>query len=43
MNCRAKSYVTIFDCWFARDVKAAMLMVKNKSFPLLWELSTIFT
>ena len=25
-------------CWFARDVTAAMLVVKNKSISLLWEL-----
>ena len=26
-----------FYCWFARDVAAAMLVVKNKSISLLWE------
>ena len=25
-------------CWFARDVTAAMLVVKNESISLLWEL-----
>ena len=29
-------------CWFARDVTAAMLVVKNKSITLLWEL-TLFS
>ena len=29
-------------CWFARDVTAAMLVVKNKSISLLWELISIF-
>ena len=29
-------------CWFARDVTAAMLVVKNKSISLLWELKSIF-
>ena len=29
-------------CWFARDVTAAMLVVKNKSLSLLWELNSIF-
>ena len=29
-------------CWFAHDVMVAMLVVKNKSFPLLWELDSIF-
>ena len=28
-------------CWFARDVTAAMLVVKNKSISLLWELNSI--
>ena len=31
-----------FHCWFARDVTAAMLVVKNKSISLLWELNSIF-
>ena len=31
-----------FNCWFARDVMAAMLVVKNKSISLLWELNSIF-
>ena len=29
-------------CWFARDVTAAMLVVKNKSISLLWEQNSIF-
>ena len=29
-------------CWFARDVTAAMLVVKNKSISLLWELNSTF-
>ena len=29
-------------CWFARDVTAAMLVVKNKSISVLWELNSIF-
>ena len=29
-------------CWFERDVTAAMLVVKNKSITLLWEL-TLFS
>ena len=29
-------------CWFARDVTAAMLVVKNKSISLLYELNSIF-
>ena len=29
-------------CWFARDVTAAMLVVKNKSVSLRWELNSIF-
>ena len=28
-------------CWFARDVKATMLAVKNKSIFLLWEQNSI--
>ena len=28
--------------WFARDVTAAMLAVKNKSISLLWEINSIF-
>ena len=31
-----------YNCWFARDVTAAMLVVKNKSVSLLWELNSIF-
>ena len=29
-------------CWSARDVTAAMLVVKNKSISLIWELNSIF-
>ena len=29
-------------CWFASDVTAALLVVKNKSISLLWELNSIF-
>ena len=29
-------------CWFALDVAAAMLVVKNKSISLLWEPDSIF-
>ena len=29
-------------CWFARDVMAAMLMVKNKSTSLVWEQNSTF-
>ena len=29
-------------CWFAHDVTAAMLVVKNKFLLLLWELNSIF-
>ena len=32
----------ISNCWLARDVTAAMLVVKNKSISLLWELNSIF-
>ena len=32
----------IGDCWFACDVMAAMLVVKNKCISLLWELDSIF-
>ena len=31
-----------FYFWFAHDVTAAMLVVKNKSIFLLWELNSIF-
>ena len=30
------------NCWFARDVTTAMLVVKNKSISLFWELNSIF-
>ena len=29
-------------CWFARDVTTAMLVVKNESISVLWELNYIF-
>ena len=29
-------------CWFVRDVTAAMLVIKNKSISLLWDLNSIF-
>lgn len=29
-------------CWFARDVTAAMVVVKNKTVSLRWELNSIF-
>ena len=32
----------LYYCWFARDVTAAILLVKNKSNSLLWELNSIF-
>ena len=28
-------------CWFASDVTAAMLVVKNKSISLRWEMNSI--
>ena len=34
--------ILCYYCWFARDVTAAMLVVKNKSISLLWELNSIF-
>ena len=37
-----KGSTCAFNCWFARDVTAAMLVVKNKSISLLWELNSIF-
>ena len=30
-----------WNCWFARDVRAAMLVVKNKSISLHWQLKSI--
>ena len=29
------------NCWFANDVKEALLVVKNKCISLLWELDAI--
>lgn len=29
-------------CWFALDVLAAMLVVKNKTISVLWEQNSIF-
>ena len=47
--CRNQSYKMSFSPvetrsreWFARDVTAAMLVVKNKSISLLWELNSVF-
>ena len=31
----------IRNCWFASDVTAAMLVVKNKSISLRWEMNSI--
>ena len=30
------------NCWFAPDVRAVMLVVKDKSISLLWQLNSIF-
>ena len=30
------------NCWFARDVRAAMLVIKNKSISVLWEPNSVF-
>ena len=30
------------NCWFPRDITATMLVIKNKSISLLWELNSIF-
>ena len=35
-------FLVFVNCWFAGDVTAAMLVVKNKSISLLWELNSIF-
>ena len=35
-------FVVFVNCWFAGDVTAAMLVVKNKSISLLWKLNSIF-
>ena len=32
----------VMNCWFACDITAALLVVKNKSIALLWELNSIF-
>ena len=37
-----KDETIVNNCWFARDVTAAMLVVKNKSISLLWELNSVF-
>ena len=37
--CLGKGYVY---CWFARDVMVAMLLVKNKTISILWEINSIF-
>ena len=39
---QSKQAFTILNCWFARDVTVALLMVKSKSVSLLWELNSIF-
>ena len=38
-SCKQASYCS---CWFALDVTAAMLVIKNKSISLRWELNAIF-
>ena len=35
-------FLVFVNCWFARDVTAAMLVFKDKSISLLWELNSIF-
>ena len=30
------------DCWFASDITATLLVIKNKSISLLWELNSTF-
>ena len=42
LNADDNEYGLKTNCWFARDVTAAMLVVKNKSTSLLWELNSIF-
>ena len=32
----------VVNWWFVRDLTAAMLVIKNKSISLLWELNSIF-
>ena len=41
-GCYCAHITTVYYCWFARDVTAAMLVVKNKSISLLWELNSFF-
>ena len=41
-NGKSSKFTIKNNCWFARDVTAAMLVVKNKSISLLWELNSIF-
>ena len=36
------SSLTLNYCWFAHDVTVAMLVVKNKSISVLWELNSTF-
>ena len=36
------TWVSCEYCWIARDVTSAMLVAKNKSISLLWELNSIF-
>ena len=37
-----ESVLLVLYCWFACDVTAAMLMVKNKSISLVWEQNSLF-
>ena len=39
---RLVTWLQAKNCWFARDVTAAILDDKNKSISLLWELYSIF-
>ena len=41
-SCSLRFELKAGNCWFARDVTAAMLVVNNKSISLLWELNSIF-
>ena len=41
-KCTHEPFLKSAYCWFARDITAAMLGVKNKSIFLLWELNSIF-
>ena len=35
-------WLYLYATWFARDITAAMLVVRNKSISPLWKLSSIF-